>query len=248
MKRSYTSIVRKCCQLCVIVGICSLWTGAGARAELVLNVSSLANIAFTGNSTGTGASFAFLNNSNHEGFFVSTELGGNGSALGLDGSISGSFTYTKASIAKYVTPVGTEQYATVTTSPGSTLSISDGHGFSLTGTISGIDVSTFGTSGSVNIDSALNLTNVSYLGNNLDLKQLAMGATSSGGATVIVSFQFLGAPTLTSFTAKNSTHATSWSGSVSAAVPEPTSFSLGCIALGSLAIVVRCRKNRRSDV
>jgi hypothetical protein len=217
----------------------ALCFGQSARADLILDISSAvgANVEFKG--SGTGATFVFNNNGSGNGFTV-TNSSGFGDSVGLDGTIGGSYSYLKASIVT----VGPSQTALVTTSGGS-LTITDASSLKLIGTVNAVDVNTLGTSGSVNVSGAINLSGVTYSGTNKDLTQLKNEADANGG-TVVISFQFIPAISLTGLTASGADHATSYSGTISTAIPEPTSLVLGSIALGLVGFGV-CRSKARGD-
>ena len=207
--------------------------GRAAQAGLVLDVASVpgANIEFKG--SGTGASFGFHNKSGQD--FVVTDSTGVGDSVGLHGTLGGTYSYTTASIVTS----GSVQTAQVLTS-GGTLSITDGLK-ALTGTIAGIDVTTVGSGGLVNLNETVNLSSVSYAGTNADLKQLRDEA-ALGGGIVTLSFQFIPAETLTQFAANAADFKTSYSGTI-ATVPEPSGLVLA--GIGALACL-GCGLRRRS--
>jgi hypothetical protein len=203
--------------------------GLGARAQagsITLDIAAAAgaDVAFTG--TGAGASFKF-NTTGTEDFQI-TGSTGVGDSVGLYGTIGGTFSYTKASIVT----VGSLQTAPVSAS--GSLTITDGSGDQLKGTVAGIDVSTFGTAGIVNLNGVINLTGVTYAGSNSDLRQLTNDAAASGGI-VSISFQF-GSPTnLTALAGSGASNNTSYSGTITAAsVPEPSSGVLAAMGMISL--------------
>jgi hypothetical protein len=210
-----------------------------ARAGgLTLDIASDvgANIEFIG--SGAGARFVFNNKGSGNGFDI-TASSGLGDSVGLHGTLGGTYSYTKASVVTF----GPLQSAPVSTS-GGVLTITDASLQSLTGTISGIDVSTIGTSGGVNVSGTINLTNVIYSGTNSDLTQLRNEA-DFGGGTVAITFQFVPSHSLLQLAASGSDRKTSYSGSITA-VPEPSGLALGCIALGTIGFGIRWRKPRGS--
>jgi hypothetical protein len=185
-----------------------------------------ANLDFTG--TPIGATFVFTDNGLGESFKV-TGSTGLGDSVGLFGTISGSFSYTNASIVT----LGPLQTAPVVSS-GGLLTITDSSNNSLTGQIVGVDATTLGTGGGVNVGGVINLTDVMYSGTNSDLRELKNDAAGNGGITVI-SFQFATPTSLSALATDGSDHVTSYSGSIAAnVVPEPSSAVLGII--GAMAL------------
>ena len=92
---------------------------------------------------------------------------------------------------------------------------------SLTGQVAGIDVSTVGTGGLINLNGTVNLTGVTYSGTNADLLQLKNEATLGGGI-VALTFQFVPAKTLNQFAAAGADSKTSYSGTITTArCPSP---------------------------
>jgi hypothetical protein len=210
--------------LATMLGFCS---GPAVRAGLILDIASVAgsNIEFKG--TGTGATFQFNNNGSGQGFVV-TASNGVGDAVGLHGQLGGTYSYTTASIST----IGPLQTAPVLTS-GGVLTITDASLNSLTGTVDGIDVSTVGTGGLINLNGTVNLSSVTYSGTDADLLQLKNEA-SLGGGIVALTFQFIPGKSLTQFAAAAADNTASYSGSIAtAAVPEPPSLVLA--GLGTLA-------------
>jgi hypothetical protein len=203
--------------------------GPGARADLILSIAAEAgaNIEFKG--SGTGAAFFFNNNELGQGFEVSGSTGV-GDSVGLFGTLGGTYSFATSSIVT----AGSVQTAAVASSGGS-LTITDSGNKSLTGSVAGIDVTSVGTGGAVNLNGAINLTNISYSGVNADLMQLKDEATVDGGL-VTISFQFLPAINLTALAAGGADVTTSYSGTIatmesSQSVPEPSTLVLGCISL-----------------
>jgi hypothetical protein len=214
--------------------------GSVSRAELILAVSSDvgANVDFHG--TGTGASFIFSNNQSGQGFTI-TQSNGFGDSVGLHGEIGGTFNYTTASIMSQ----GPLETAPVMTSGGS-LTITDLSNQSLTANFTGLAVATMGTAGSVDVNGAVNLTNVSYSGMNTDLLALRNEAQADGGI-VAISFQFVPSESLTQLAAAGSDMKTSYSGTITAVpIPEPAGATLGCIALGTVILGLKWRRSRRA--
>jgi hypothetical protein len=212
-----------------------------ARAELLLDLASVAgaNVEFLG--SGTGASFEFNNNGLGQGFQI-TLSSGFGDSVGLYGTLGGTYSYTTASIVT----LGPLQTAPLITS-GGLLTIVDAASTALTGTIAGVDVSTVGTGGLVNVNGAINLTGVSYAGTNLDLIQLRDESVYKG--VLAISFQFIPGKSLTDLAAHCAVNETSYSGSIYTAVPEPSSLALaGLGALGMFGYGLRRRMSQRQGV
>ncbi len=219
-----------------VVALMGLGFGTSARADLVLGIASVANsdVAFTG--TGSSASFTFSS----QGFEV-TSSSGTGSAVGLDGKIGGTFSYSSVS-----SPFSGLQTANLSTT-GGTISITDASNHTLTASIAGLDISTFGTGVTVNVNGDINLSNVQYSGTNADLLALKADANANGGVFTLT-FQFTPAESLTKLEAVG-THKSTYSGSIDASslgvasVPEPSSLALGCIGL-SFVIGYRIRRRK----
>lgn len=204
-----------------------------------------ANIQFLG--SGTGATINFNSNSSGQGFQITGSTSESESSVGLFGTLGGSFSYTTAQIVT----TGSMQTAPVTSS-GGTLTINDGNGQTLSGAIEMVSVTTIGAAGVLNLDAAINLTDVTYSGTNQDLTQLRNEADDSAGGTVTISFQFVPAQTLTSLAAAGADNTSSYSGSIETvgsleAVPEPSSLAVaGMGALGLIGYTLRRQARRRS--
>jgi len=219
--------------------------GTAARADLVLDISSVvgADVQFTG--TGTSGSFQFNNNGSGQGFDI-TSSSGVGDSTGLYGTIGGTFSYTTTSIQTY----GPVETAPLTTSGGE-LTITDANHQVLTATIAGLDVTTLGTSGAVNVTGAINLTNVVYNGTDADLKALKADVNQNGGVFSLT-FQFTPALNLTNLATNKADNTTSYSASLDTSsfgvtsVPEPSSLALGCIGTMALIGYGRWRRKDRS--
>jgi len=187
-----------------------------------------------GFSSDAGSSINFVNGSGGPagsagGFsFSPTTLGSQFQVDGFQGTInpnSGSAFYYSG-----ITTVGLIQTATVT-GPLGTLTINDGTGHFVTGQIDWVQIRTDGsTIGGANAGASIDLTGLTYNGSNADL--LALVANGIGIATM--SFTFIPAETLTALSAGG--FSTTYSGTLSSAVPEPTTIVAGALMLLPLGI------------
>jgi hypothetical protein len=237
MQESFDVLARKWLRMVALASVVGMCSGLSARAGLVLDIASVANSDVAIQGSTSWATFAFANNGAGQGFDI-TNSSGVGDSVGLYGTINGTFSYTAASI----TSIGPGQTAPVSTSAGATLTITDLDNISLTATVSGVDIATLGTAGSINLDGAINLTNVHYSGVNNDLLELKSDVAANGGI-VALTFQFVPSESLAQLATGGSDLTTSYSGTIAAAsIPEPGSLLLGCIALGMITVGVGCRK------
>jgi hypothetical protein len=119
------------------------------------------------------------------------------------------------------------------------LDINNGAGDDLTGTINWITIATYYVSvGVLNADVNVNLSDVSYSGTNPDLQSIQ--ANQPG--IVDVSFQFLPGETLSQLSSGTGPYMTSFSGSITTAVPEPASIALA--GLGGLTLLLFRRQRK----
>ncbi len=154
----------------------------------------------------------------------------NGPSVGLDGSI----TAQSGQVFNYgAVTGGGMSYSANVTGPLGLLSIGDGSGGTLTGTVNFIDVSSYGKIGALNANAQINLTDVVYSGMNPDLKFL----TANAPGTLDMSFQGI--------LIGGSNVSTSYSGSILVtAVPEPSSMLMSSLGgLGALGFAILRRKN-----
>jgi hypothetical protein len=217
-----------------------------ARAEITLDFANNigGTIKFTGGGSGVGASFSFTQGTTGTGSgydfqITNNDTGrtGSSSALGLNGNITGTYSYTDGSIT---TSSGTQSAPLTGTG---TFSITDANSVMLTATVAWINIQTSGTGGTINATGTLNLTSVAYTGTNADLLQLKNEA--NGGGVAALTFQFTPAQTLTSL--ETSTHSTSYSGTLTAtATPEPTSIALALAGLPVLGVIWARRRRQRA--
>jgi hypothetical protein len=204
-------------------------TQASIRLNFAANPASV--IEFTG--TGSGASFALLPGLDGNDFTITSVNNGAGTSIGLQGNLAGSFAYTSASIT---TGAGGQQDAPLTGTV--TLTILDG-ATPFTASMSGIEITTTGTGGVVNVGGAVNLSGLSYAGSNADLVALFNQASANGGISTL-SFQFIPALSLTDL-AKAGVQSTSYAGSLTAA-PEPATIAMAFTALPILGLFLARRR------
>ena len=139
-----------------------------------------------------------------------------------------------------ITTSGTTESANVT--GGGTLTIPDGLGHNLTGTVNWITVQTSSGIGGVNADLDINVTDLTYSGSLLDLKQLV--DTSLG--TMNLSFEFNPGKTLDLLSMGAAPYNNSYAGDIVSAVPEPTTIMSAALLLlpfGASGLRI-LRKNR----
>lgn len=203
----------------------ALFATVTAQAAVVtLNFSSTENVVFNGNGTFTFPTDAVTGNN------ILIVSGGSGSAVGLEGAITGTFAIGP------VATVGPLQAALV--GGKGKLTIDDGVGNDLTADLVWYNMYTIGPFGGLNAGATVNLTNFSYAGANADLVDLA----SAPAGIVTTTFQFTSATSLTFL--KNNKTSTSYSGSITA-VPEPL-FS-GLALVGAIGTLIAVRYRRRQD-
>ena len=221
-------------------------TAAMAMALLMtcLNANASSLILNFGPTTGSSIQFngsqdSFQFNPGNNGYqwYITSETGGS-SVVGLNGSVlNGPFSY-GSSITTSGSGFSQVQSATVL-GPLGHLVINNGPGDDLTGTINWITIATYYVSvGVLNADVNVNLSNVSYSGSNPDLQTLK--ANQPG--IVDVSFQFLPGETLTQLSTGTGPYTTSFSGTITTAVPEPASIALA--GLGGLTLLLFRRQRK----
>jgi hypothetical protein len=194
-----------------------------SQAALTLNFSS--TVSSTIQFNGAASTFQFNNSPGSFGgnqWWITSEVGGTGSGLGLLGEVlNGPFSYGA------ITTSGNEQTASVI-GPLGGLVIHDGSGNDLTGTVDWMNVETFNSIGGLNSLLNVNVTDLAYAGLNQDL--LSLVALGGGTGSMNVSFQFNPGQTLTQLSTGAGPYETSYSGSLSA-VPEPTTIIAGALLL-----------------
>ena len=175
-----------------------------------------------------GASVEFLNgtfyfNNAPGGYSLNvTSSTGTGDSIGNLGSISGVFSIGAITIS------GGVQSAPVTGS--GVMTIFDGT-TTMTGTIVWDQIATFGTGTTLNVNGVLNLTSITYAGGGSDLGALA----AAGSAYEVITLQFIPAKTLTTLANATSPLTTSFSGSITTAVPDG-GMTLALLSLALLGI------------
>jgi hypothetical protein len=122
-----------------------------------------------------------------------------------------------------------------------TLHITDASSNDLMGTIQWIGITTVGGSGasagSLDLQGSVNFTNITYSGANSDLNALAL----AGAASDVITFQFTPGKTVDQLVAAGGT--SSYSGVITA-VPEPSTWVLVAIGIGS-GVFLRGRRQVR---
>jgi hypothetical protein len=223
----------------IIVALVGLASSAVVSQAQGLNFSSSpgSTIQFNG-----GAQSFQFNSSTFSGFgnvyngtqwFVGSENGGTGSAIGLFGSVgNGPFSYGPITVA------GPEQSALLL-GPLGALDIKDGLGFDVTGNVDWVQINTFNFSGALNAALVVNISDLSYAGSNADLQSLVAG----GSGQVTLTFQFSPGETLSQLSSGSSPFTTSYSGSISP-TPEPTTVGLLLLGLGG---VITARVFRKTN-
>ncbi len=196
-----------------------LWaTVSQAQLTLAITGQTGSEIQFS------GPTFTITGGANQ--WLIGPTTGGTGSANGLYGNFSGG-PWSIGAITTTTPVVGvTEEDAPVTTA-GGTLTINDGAGYLLTGTVNWMQVQTINSGGSLNASALVNVTALAYSGLNADLLTLAQGDGS-----VTLAFQFAPGEDLTTLISGGGPYSTSYNGSItSVPVPEATTMIAGALLL-----------------
>ncbi len=211
-------------QLSTLAVIAAGLIGAQPGWALTLDFSNLVGteVVFS------GSAFSFTSTNGYQ-FAITGVSGGVGDSIGNLGYVTPSGPFTIGTI----TTIGSIQTAPVTGT--GTLHITDSAATDLTGTITWLDVTTYGIGGIINLNGQLNLTGIAYGGTGSDLGALA----AAGAASDVVTFQFLPALTLTQLATTGGE--TSYSGSI-LAIPEPGSVILVLVGLAGLLAFGRPRR------
>jgi len=216
-----------------------LLAATSAQAGIVLNFNGNANsnIQFVGD--GTSATVTIQPNSDPH-FTVSSTTGGDGSGAGITGSIvSSGFTYNASDITSVIVLGQTLEVAPLAGT--GVLTLSKG-GETLTADITGGLIATLNGSGAVNTTQTVNLSNLVLTGTgNNDLTQFYNEAIATGGIGTLT-FQFANKVGL-DVLVESGTNTTSYSGSLTSAVPEPATVGMGLSAVVLLGVgYIRRRK------
>ncbi len=223
-------------KLLSVVGVALASSLLTVQGQLTFNFSSTSGSTIQFN--GTGSSFQFNPLAGPQ-WQIGSEDGGTGSAVGLLGTFGNSpFSY--GPITTELVPGLTYEFANVT-GPLGAVSINDGVGYTLTGSVDWIQVSTANYSGAINGQLDVNVSNLSYSGSNPDLLTLFANAPAS----MNLSFQFSPGKTLSQLSAGTGPYKTSFSGSL-AVVPEPTTTASLLLGLGVLIGFLRLSKKQVS--
>jgi len=187
----------------VMAGVCPAQT-------MSFDFSNLANQAIQFH--GTPDTFEFSSAANRSFQITNSSLP---SLVGFKGAISGVFT-----IGPVTSMVGYEQ-ATVTGPGVFQLFESDASTTPLTADLTWGSVLRVGPAGILNPDEVFNLSNFQYAGADTSLQSLQ----ASLNGTSVLTFQFTPSKTLTQLTTNGAENQTSYSGSVTTLIPEPSAYA-----------------------
>jgi hypothetical protein len=178
-----------------------------------------ADISFAGDST-----FTFAPALNNFQIGLTTGSAGTGSANGLFGEITGHYT------------IGAVSGNTASVSGTGTFVIHDGLGNNLTATLTWLDITQEGIGDVVNVSGDLNMSNVQYLGSNVDLKKFVTLGQGNGYNGLTAQF----VPGQSINTLKTTAETTSFSGTATAVPDGGTTIAL--LGLGLLGVEALRRK------
>jgi hypothetical protein len=171
-----------------------------------------AHLSFSGHN----GTFTFTPDSHGHEFQIQNVSGGTGSALGLYGTISGTFTI--GNVVNNEAPV----------TGNGVLTISDGFSHNLTANVTFLAIDKMGSLGELNPNQMVDLTNVHYTGTNQDLLNLVHSQNPD------VTLDFFSSQTLAQL--KSGEHAvnTGFAGAIDPALPEPGTMT---IFLGAMTLI-----------
>jgi hypothetical protein len=201
---------------------------------------SFANLTGTMVSFGGGTFTFSSNNSGYQFDITAFDALTNSPSVGLEGYLTNVDSFTIGTITTNFNGSGTIlESAPVFGS--ATLHITDASSNDLMGTIQWIGITTVGGSGasagSLDLQGSVNFTNITYSGANSDLNALAL----AGAASDVITFQFTPGKTVDQLVAAGGT--SSYSGVITA-VPEPSTWVLVAIGIGS-GVFLRGRRQVR---
>ncbi|HWB09530.1 MAG TPA: hypothetical protein VG826_09910 [Pirellulales bacterium] len=210
----------------VTMGLCLARAGlasGGVTLELDFANTSGAHLHFSG----ANGKFSFTPDSHGHDFVINNVSNGTGSAMGLFGAISGTFT------------ISTIHNNAASVTGNGVLTIFDGS-HNLTANISLVEMDKSISFGAFNLGEVVNLSNIHYTGSNQDLRDLA------GGLDPTLMLSFFDRHTLAQLRSGGHSLDTGFAGAVTAAVPEPATmtFFLGASPVVGLWLARRRREKR----
>jgi hypothetical protein len=188
------------------IALCHAWAGladAGVSIEMDFANTPGAHLSFDGHN----GTFSFTPDTSGHEFQINNVSGGTGSALGLFGTISGTFTI--GMIANNEAAVTGSGVLTVLDGP-----------HNLTANISFLEIEKPNSLGVLNPDEHVNLSNVHYTGTNQDLSDFA---GSLGPAGMLI---FFDSHTLAHLESGGQTISTGFAGNLDPVVPEPGTMTI----------------------
>lgn len=217
------------------LGVCFFGSSLAEASTLEFDFQQVPGAAISFN--GTNGTFQFTPTSGPD--FVINYSSGTGSALGLNGTITGTFTIGT------ITTSGGVSSAPVTGT--GTLDIADGSGHDLTATItmgSPTGISKQNTlPGNLNPTHSVNLSGVHYSGSNSDLSAFANAVSQNAYVS------FFDTHTLSQLKSGGSTvNSTMFSGALTAIVPEPGTIIMALAAVPALGGAWLSRRRRKAAV
>jgi hypothetical protein len=195
----------------------------GVTLELDFANTSGAHLHFNG----ANKTFSFTPDASGHDFQINNVSEGTGSAMGLFGTISGTFT------------IGTLHNNEASVTGNGVLTVFDGS-HNLTANLSLVEIDKSTSVGIFNLGETVNLSNVHYTGTNLDLRELAVGLNP----TALLSF--FDSHTLTQLRTGGRTVNTGFAGSLTADAPEPATMTLFLGAGPTIAGLWFARRRRET--